>query len=236
MPRAARLQVGPSRYSRKQGAARYMHSGKIKPCRVCGMVEREGCVLWGMVKQTPRTRFVWEAGQRRIEMETKPDGEVVPLEYVAVETQNYHSECEAEEEKRRRSLKPRKRDMLQARVDALEAELAELKASGRVAGRVARGSSQAQDTSELKKASQVAPGHVGSGVGERVRVKKDPVVRRDGWDWLRESEAELPHHLRHNLNRPVAELDRAGAEDLLAMLGQPVVDGTPTKSEADPDS
>jgi len=251
MSRAARLQMGPAQYKRRQPPARYMHNGELRPCRVCRQVVREGCILFSQVKMTPRAKFTWEKGKRVVEMETLPDGEVQPKVYVIEQPTNYHAECEADEARRLRRLMPTRKQKreaemaeLEKRIKELETQIEDLKAieeaqrgpnEPRRVGYPRRGIS---DSAELRRASQVGAGAAGSGVGERVREKvggRKPVVRGDGWDWLRDSEAELPHHLRHNLNRPAAEAPRQEAEDLLAMLGQPISQPG-AGSEADPES
>ena len=161
MPRLIELREGLRRV-RRQEPGRYMANGRLKPCRVCKMVENEGRKLWGYATVETRQKYEWENGVRGRVMEQLPSGEVVVKLFEVVTVSNYHSECEAEQAREARKKRPRTRD----RIAALEARIAELEQ--RPIGKTS-GAATVSRSEELRQASQLSPQFTGSGRGGRQR-------------------------------------------------------------------
>jgi hypothetical protein len=243
MPRVHRLQLGPATYLRGQPPARYKHNGQLRPCVVCGWAEHpQGRMLYSYQQIVPRGRYVWLDGKRVVEMEQTPSGEVVMRRFDMMQSTNYHKECEAERERERRKLLPKR----ESRIEKLQRELDELRELFRGGspggyrygtGDVGAGrqkpvpiqpnpGKRPTDYDELLKASQTAPGFAHSGHGERVRQRFPPGSLAD---------QIIPKEPRPKTEGFMEMLTRLEEMEQHSRVAQPEA-GSQPESQPDPDS
>lgn len=225
MPRTHRLQLGPARYLRRQPPATYKHNGVVRPCHVCGWNDHpDGRKLYAYVRIEPRGRYQWVNGERRVEMETLPDGEVVMRKFEMMQATNYHVECEAEAERARRKTRPKGeswRAQLERKVEELTARL-----NGRA------DTARQSPAKDLAAIAPVSASLAGSGLthaaGQRTRAQ---VAKRWAPGSLQEHITSIGERAKSSEQMREEYRQRQEVMDSLAMTGQPA-----SESQSDPDS
>lgn len=205
MPRQKAFEISHW-HTRRELPARYMSTGKLRPCCICKKTENDGRAMYSRIRWA--RRYMAERSMRGrwdLITETTPDGETVQKEFIVAKPTNYHAECEAEDQRRRNKLRPKRRNVietLRVQQEEMAEELRQLRAQlGSVAGAKPRPGATKQDINDAAKRSAAFPGI------EPNRKKKHPPGSLA--DYVSQDNMQLPWFLRKDSTGSYPDPDSA---------------------------